>query len=40
MFPDEPILLSAATPGNEVRGNLVGRTDADADMISLQLTFR
>lgn len=40
MFPDEPILLSAATPGNEVRGNLVGRTDADADMISFQLTFR
>jgi long-chain fatty acid transport protein len=40
MFPDEPILLSAATPGNEVRGNLVGRTDADADMITLQLTFR
>ncbi len=40
MFPDEPIALSAATPGNEVRGNLVGRTDADADMISLQLTFR
>jgi len=40
MFPDEPIALSAATPGNEVRGNLIGRTDADADMISIQLTFR
>jgi len=40
MFPDEPFLLSAGTPGNEVRGNLVGRTDSDADMISLQLTFR
>ena len=39
MFPDEPIGLSAATPGNEVRGSLVGRTDADADMISLQLTY-
>jgi long-chain fatty acid transport protein len=40
MFPDEPILLSAATPGNEARGNLVGRTDADADMITLQVTVR
>jgi long-chain fatty acid transport protein len=39
MFPDEPILLSATTTGNEVRGNLVGRTDADADMISFELTF-
>jgi long-chain fatty acid transport protein len=40
MFPDEPIGLSATTPGNEARGNLVGRTDADADMISIQLTMR
>lgn len=40
MFPDEPIVLSALTPGNEVRGNLEGRTDADADMISMQLTFK
>jgi long-chain fatty acid transport protein len=40
MFPDEPIMLSGATPGNEGKGNLIGRTDADADMISLQLTFR
>lgn len=40
MFPEEPIALSAATPGNEVRGNLIGRTDADADMITLQLTVR
>lgn len=40
MFPDEPIILSALTPGNEVRGNLQGRTDADADMISMQLTFK
>jgi long-chain fatty acid transport protein len=40
MFPDEPIFLSALTPGNEARGNLEGRTDADADMISMQLTFK
>ncbi|MDZ4740740.1 MAG: outer membrane protein transport protein [Alphaproteobacteria bacterium] len=40
IFPPEPIDLRATTPGNEVRGNLVGRTDADADMISFQLTFR
>ncbi len=40
MFPDEPIFLSAATPGNEAKGNLVGRTDADADMISIQITAR
>lgn len=40
MFPDEPIALFASTPGNEVRGNLIGRTDADADMISIQLKFR
>ncbi|MEQ1755212.1 MAG: outer membrane protein transport protein [Micropepsaceae bacterium] len=38
-FPKEPISLSAATSGNEARGNLAGVTDADADMISLQLTF-
>lgn len=40
MFPDEPIALLASTPGNEARGNLIGRTDADADMISLQLTVK
>jgi long-chain fatty acid transport protein len=40
MFPEEPISLSAITPGNEVRGNLAGTTDADADMITLQLTAR
>jgi hypothetical protein len=40
MFPEEPISLSAATPGNEARGNLAGRTDADADMVSFQLTVR
>jgi long-chain fatty acid transport protein len=40
IFPEEPIGLSAATPGNEVRGNLTGRTDADADMITFQLTVR
>lgn len=40
MFPEEPIALSASTPGNEARGNLVGATDADADMISFQLTLR
>jgi hypothetical protein len=40
MFPEEPIALSAATAGNETRGNLVGTTDADADMISIQLTLR
>lgn len=40
MFPEEPIGLSATTPGNEIRGNLAGHTDADADMISFQLTVR
>ena len=40
IFPQEPISLSAATAGNEVRGNLSGTTDADADMISFQLSFR
>jgi long-chain fatty acid transport protein len=40
MFPEEPINLSSATPGNEVRGNLQGTTDADADMISIQISFR
>ncbi len=40
IFPGEPIGLSAATPGNAARGNLIGRTDADADMITLQLTVR
>ncbi len=40
MFPEEPINLSAATPGNELRGNLRGTTDSDADMISIQLTMR
>jgi long-chain fatty acid transport protein len=40
MFPDEPIGLSAAAPGNAARGNLIGRTDADADMITFQLTVR
>jgi long-chain fatty acid transport protein len=39
-FPPEPISLSALTPGNEARGNLVGTTDADADVITLQFTFR
>lgn len=40
MFPEEPINLSAATPGNEARGSLVGTTNADADMVSLQITLR
>jgi hypothetical protein len=40
MFPDEPIMLSAATAGNEIKGNLVGRTDADADVVSIQFTAR
>lgn len=40
IFPAEPINLNSTTPGNEVRGNLAGRTDADADMISFQLTFK
>lgn len=40
VFPEKPINLSSATQGNEVRGNLSGRTDADADMISFQLSFR
>lgn len=39
-FPKEPIALSASTPGNEVRGNLIGQTDADADMISIQIIAR
>jgi long-chain fatty acid transport protein len=40
MFPDEPIMLSAATAGNEIKGNLAGRTDADADVVSIQFTAR
>lgn len=40
MFPEEPINLSATTPGNELRGNLAGITDSDADMISIQITMR
>ncbi len=40
MFPEEPIALFASTPGNAARGNLVGTTNADADVITLQLTFR
>ncbi len=40
MFPEEPISLRATTPGNELRGNLDGITDSDADMISIQLTMR
>jgi len=40
MFPEEPINLSATSSGNELRGNLVGTTDADADMISIQVTVR
>ncbi len=40
MFPKEPITLLASTPGNTVRGNLIGATEADADVITLQLTFR
>jgi len=39
-FPKEPISLSAAAPGNALRGNLAGVTDADADVITLQLTLR
>ena len=38
-FPKEPIALSSSTPGNDVRGNLVGQTDADADMISIQFVM-
>lgn len=40
MFPEEPINLSASRSGNELRGNLVGKTDADADMVSIQVTVR
>lgn len=40
MFPEEVISLRASTPGNELRGNLDGVTDSDADMISIQLTMR
>lgn len=40
MFPEERISLSATTPGNELRGNLEGITDSDADMISIQITVR
>jgi hypothetical protein len=40
MFPEEHISLRATTPGNELRGNLDGITDSDADMISIQLTMR
>ncbi len=40
MFPDAPINLFAATPGNEVRGNLVGETRSNCDVIALQVTLR
>jgi len=40
MFPDGRINLYASTPGNEVRGNLIGITRANSDVFSLQLTFR
>jgi long-chain fatty acid transport protein len=40
MFPEEPVALGASSPGNELRGNLQGSTDADADMISIQITMR
>lgn len=39
VFPKEPISLSASTPGNEIRGNLEAITDADVDMISIQITM-
>jgi long-chain fatty acid transport protein len=40
MFPDDPIALFAATPGNEARGNLIGKTQANCDVVTLQFTFR
>ena len=40
MFPDGRINLSASTPGNEVRGDLVGITRANCDVFTIQLTFR
>jgi long-chain fatty acid transport protein len=39
-FPEEPISLSASTPGNEIRGNLSAMSDADVSMISVQITMR
>jgi long-chain fatty acid transport protein len=39
-FPEEPISLSAATPGNEIRGNLSAMSDADVSMISVQIRMR
>jgi long-chain fatty acid transport protein len=40
MFPDGRINLYATTPGNEVRGDLVGITRSNCDVFTLQFTFR
>lgn len=40
MLPPERIDLSATTPGNELRGNLAGVTETDADVISVQVSLR
>ena len=39
-IPEEPVNLTAADPDNLIRGNLIGTTDSEVDVITLQLTFR
>jgi long-chain fatty acid transport protein len=39
-IPDEPITLTAVTPGNLARGNLIGHTDSAVDVVTVQVTFR
>lgn len=39
-IPEEPVNLTAADPDNLVRGNLIGTTNSEVDVITLQLTFR
>lgn len=39
-IPEEPIALTAASPENLARGNLIGSTDSAVDVVTVQLTFR
>lgn len=39
-IPEDPITLTAASPENLARGNLIGTTDSAVDVVTVQLTFR
>ncbi len=39
-IPEEPVALTAASPENLARGNLIGSTDSAVDVVTVQLTFR